>query len=218
LNATMSQESKSSSRGPPLLVVVEGRNDIEFLRRISAILNAIDRTLPDLSALERRGQIVFMPFGGGELHSWAYRLAPLGKAEFHLYDREMPPLSDARFTAARIVNLRTGCRAFVTGKRSLENYLHPQAILEAGGIEIEIADDDDVAEAVAKKKYLSHDSNRNWLELDARCRRRLRNHVKQWLNRAAVDRITAELIAARDPDGEIRDWLAAIAEMAGCFG
>lgn len=202
-----------SSCSPPLLIVVEGRNDIEFLRRMSALLSTTDESLPDLSVLERRGSIVFVPFGGGEIQSWAYRLAPLGKLEFHLYDRELPPLSEARFTAARIVKLRAGCHAVVTRKRSLENYLPPQAIFEAGGIQIEIANDDDVAEIVAKKKFLNHNPNRDWLELTTRCRRRMKNQAKLWLNRAAVDRATVDLLAKSDPDGEIHGWLAKIAEM-----
>ena len=208
------EESKMPSRGPPLLVVVEGQNDIEFLRRISVIINGIDKRLADLATLERRGSLVFVPFGGGEIQSWAYRLAPLGRAEFHLYDREMQPLTEERYTAARIVNCRDGCRAVVTSKRSLENYLHPQAIFEAGGVRIEIADDDDVAEAVAQKRFLNHDPDRNWSETTARCRRRLKNQTKQWLNRSAVDRMTVGLLAASDPDGEIRGWLTAIGEMA----
>ena len=154
-----------------------------------------------------------MPFGGAEILNWAYRLAPLDKAEFHLYDREIQPLSEARYTAAQIVNSRAGCRAVVTGKRSLENYIHPQAIFEAGGVQIEIADDDDVAEIVAKKRFLRHDPQRDWLEITTRCRRRLRNQAKQWLNRAAVDRMTIDRLATSDPDGEIRGWLAKIAEM-----
>jgi hypothetical protein len=207
-------ESKTSSRGPPLLVVVEGQNDIEFLRRISAIVSTIDEALPDLSSLERRGSLVFFPFGGGEVQSWTYRLAPLGKAEFHLYDREIEPLSETRYTAARIVNSRAGCRAVVTSKRSLENYLHPQAIFEASGVRIEIADDDDVAEAVAKQKFLTHDPNRDWLERSARCRRRLKNQAKQWLNRGAVDRMTVDLLSVSDPDGDIRSWLITIRQLA----
>ena len=202
------------SRGPPLLVVVEGQNDIEFLRRISTIVSGIDKALPDLSTLERRGSMVFVPFGGGEIHSWAYRLAPLGRAEFHLYDREIEPLTEERYMAAQIVNCRDGCRAVVTRKRSLENYLHPRAIFEAGGVRIEIADDDDVAEMVAQKRFLNHEPERNWGDTTARCRRRLKNQAKQWLNRAAVDRMTVELLTASDPDGEIRSWLTAIGEMA----
>ncbi len=46
------------------LVVVEGPNDIEFLRRISTILHRDDRSLPDLAAMERELALVFVPSGG----------------------------------------------------------------------------------------------------------------------------------------------------------
>ena len=210
---TLLEPSSSSKRQLPVLVVVEGGNDVEFLRRISAVLSMEDKSLPDLSILERNGKFVFLPFGGGEIQSWAFRLAPLGKAEFHLYDREVPPLSEQRYSTARIVNLRPGCRAFVTSKRSLENYLHPQAIFEATGIQVEFGDNDDVAELVAQKQFLGQDLDRDWLSITARCRRRLRNRAKHWLNRDAADRMTAELLAARDQDGEVRNWLTTIAEM-----
>jgi len=202
-----------SKRTPPLLVVIEGRNDIEFLRRISAMLSASDNRLPDLSILERRGKIVFVPFGGGDIQSWVFRLAPLCKSEVHVYDREIAPVSELRHRAAQIVNLRPGCRAFVTDKRSVENYLHPQAIFEASGIQIEVGDNDDVADLVAQKRFLTHDRDRDWLSITARCRRRLRNRAKLWLNRDGAGRMTAELLAARDPDGEVRNWLTTIAEM-----
>ena len=51
-------------RSARLLVIVEGPNDIEFLRRISAILHRDDPRLPDLADMERRLALVFVPSGG----------------------------------------------------------------------------------------------------------------------------------------------------------
>ena len=78
--------------------------------------------------MESQGQVVFLPFGGGDILSWPERLAPLRKSEFHLYDREQSPETDVRRTAIDRVNLRANCRGALTTKRSLENYLHPLAI------------------------------------------------------------------------------------------
>ena len=61
-----------------LLLVVEGVNDVEFLRRISWILHRSNVSLPDLKELEQHGRIVFLPFGGGNVAAWATRLEPLG--------------------------------------------------------------------------------------------------------------------------------------------
>ena len=138
---------------PRVFVVVEGQNDIEFLRRISAILHADDRRVPDLGAMERRREILFVPAGGGDARSWAWRLAGLGPAEYHLFDRDVPPATEARREAAEIVNRRPRCRAELTGHRSLENYLHTTAIFEASGLRVEFSDDDHVAELVARQAY-----------------------------------------------------------------
>jgi hypothetical protein len=196
-----------------VLLLVEGRNDAEFLRRASAILHVADERLPDLGILERRGQITFVPLGGGDLLGWTYRLAGMQRAEVHLYDREDTPATELRFEAARIVNLRPRCRAFVTSKRSLENYLAPQAIFAASGVEVTFSDDDDVADLVAERRYLVRHPHAHWADVAPRSRRRMRNRAKCWINSLAVDRMTAQQFAERDPAGEIRQWLIAIAEM-----
>jgi hypothetical protein len=209
----VTQRSTSAAKNHPVLVVVEGRNDIEFLRRISAILRTSDSSLPDVAQLERSGRIVFVP-SGGDVRGWAFRLAGLGNPEFHLSDREDSPTTESRLEAARIVNLRIGCRAAVTSKRSLENYLHRDAILEARGIDVHFSDDDDVASIVAERCFRRQHPEGGWHELSARARRRLRNRAKSWLNTLAVDRMTVARFAERDPNGEITGWLKSIVEMA----
>jgi len=197
-----------------VLVVLEGKHDVEFFRRISGILHAETAEVPDLRTLEHRGQVVFLPCGGFDRHQWPLRLAPLGCREFHLFDRDLPQDADARCQAAAVVNLRPGCRAAVTRKRTLENYLHSQAIQEAGGVKVQFTDEDDVPDLVAQACYERSTPAMPWESLPARARRRYRNHVKRWLNTRAVDRMTSERLAERDPQGEVRSWLLAIAELA----
>ncbi|HEV2968731.1 MAG TPA: ATP-dependent endonuclease [Pirellulales bacterium] len=204
----------AAAAGRPILIVVEGRNDIEFLRKASAVLRNADDALPDLGHLERRGRVVFVPFGG-DPRQWVFRFAELGRPEFHLFDREVAPATEIRREAARIINLRPDSHAAMTSKRSVENYLHRDAILEARGIQVHFSDDDDVADLVAQQCFLQFHPSEPWSEQSVRARRRLRNRVKSWLNTSAVDRMTAARFAERDPAGEIRDWLCVIAEMAG---
>jgi hypothetical protein len=97
---------------PHVLVVVEGQNDIEFLRRISVILHRKDSTVPNLTNLEQQLNLVFVPTGGGDLSS-AYRFAGLKLPEFHLLDRDIPPATEARQRVAAIVNSRAKCQAVV---------------------------------------------------------------------------------------------------------
>ncbi|MEN6494660.1 MAG: ATP-dependent endonuclease [Thermoguttaceae bacterium] len=199
---------------PQLLVVVEGTHDIEFLRRISVIVHAAEPSLPDLADLERRGKVLFVPFGGGDSLSWTLRLAGLNRREFHLYDRDVPPATEARLRAAALVNGRPGCHAVVTNKRSLENYLDSRAVFEASGLEVAFSDDDHVADLVARAAYAHQVPPMPWDELPARSRKRRRDKVKKWLNTKAVDRMTPERLHPRDPDGEIRSWLERIATLA----
>lgn len=196
-----------------LLVVVEGMNDIEFLRRISRMLNAVDSALPNLAMMERVGEIVFIPFGGGHVRAWAERLAPLDLPEFHLYDRELPPESDLRIEAAKAVNARANCRAVVTGKRCLESYLHPEAILAAGGVHVRFDDFDPVAELTARELYRQRPGEIAWQLQARRSRSRMANRAKRWLNTIAADHMTAELLAESDRDGEIISWMLAINQL-----
>jgi putative ATP-dependent endonuclease of OLD family len=198
---------------PRILVVVEGAHDVEFLRRISAILHVHDPHLPDLAALERQGQLIFIPIGG-DIWLWTTRLAALNLPEFHLYDREDRPETEIRRQAANAVDLRPNCRALVTGKRSLENYLHPEAIREVCGLEIGFTDDDPVADLLAQQLYERDALGESWAELPRRTKTRRRNRVKKWLHSRGVERMTPQRLAQRDPDGEVRSWLETIARMA----
>jgi hypothetical protein len=194
----------------PVLFVVEGKNDIEFLKRISTLLHQHDQTLPDLNLLERQGRIVFVPFGGGRISDWTDRLAPLGCSELHLYDCEVPPETELRRKAAEAVNSRKNCHAFVTAKRSIENYLHPSAILSSEGISVEYDDFNPAADFVAKAIYKRDVDGVAWEFLPRRSRKRRINRVKSRLNSTAVEAMTFDMLHERDPDGEIISWLVAI--------
>ena len=197
-----------------VLVVVEGPNDIEFLRRISAILHRGDPSLPDLADMERRRALVFAPTGGVDLSS-AFRFAGLDLPEFHLLDRDVPPATQTRHQVAAMVNSRPRCHAAVTSKRSLENYLHSDSIFEASGFSVAFSDDDDLPELIARRANERHEPGVPWDELSARARKRLHYKAKKWLNTRAAEQMTAERLAERDPNGEVRSWLATIAGLSG---
>ncbi len=145
-----------------MLVVVEGVNDVEFLVRLSRRLSASAPSTLDLQLLIDADRIVFVPFGGGKLAAWTDRFAPLGCPELHLYDREAPPETERREQAVEHVSSRPGCRAFLTSKRALENYLHPAAIAAAGGGEVAFGDDDCVTSVLARAWF---EPRRIWSDL-----------------------------------------------------
>ena len=192
------------------MIVVEGKHDVEFLKRISTVLHPERPELPELAAFERQGMVIFIPAGGNDFRPWLSRLAPFGCAEFHFLDREIPPVSGERERWAAEVNLRPRCRAFVTGRRSLENYLHPQVIYEARGLRLTFAATDDVAEIVARGAFAPSAELPDWNRLSRRARRRQRDRAKVWLNTDAVERMTAERLAESDPAGEVVGWFVAI--------
>lgn len=196
-----------------LLLVVEGMNDIEFLRRISLILHAADHGLPNLAEMEQRGELIFVPFGGGHVRAWSQRLAPLARPEFHLYDRELPPETDLRIEAAQTVNRRPRCKAVLTRKRCLENYLHPAAIRAAGNIDVTFDDFDCVAQLTARQLYQQRPGEIAWQLQARRAQNRMANRAKRWLNRKAAEHMTVELLSECDSDGEIVSWMESIAQL-----
>ena len=197
-----------------MLVIVEGQHDLAFLRGISHMLHADNPKLPDLGELERTGVIVMLPVGGGDILNWATRMAALRLPEFHLLDQEVPPATELRQHAAEIVNQRPNCRARLTQKRALENYLNPRAVKEVSSLDLDFGDHDDVAHLVALRCYGRQDHELAWQVLPARARKRCRETAKRWLNRQAVERMTPALLNERDPQGEVRGWLRAISELA----
>lgn len=196
-----------------LLLVVEGVNDIEFLRRISLLLHASDISLPNLAEMEQLGELIFVPFGGGRVRAWADRLAPLARPEFHLYDHELPPETELRQQAANAVNQRPQCRAVLTRKRCLENYLHPTAIFGAGGIHVDFDDFDGVAELTARELYRQRPGEIAWQLQTHRLQCRMANRAKRWLNTKAVEHMTVALLDEQDRDGEIISWMLAINQL-----
>tara|TARA_R110002049_G_scaffold4601_5_gene32448 strand:+ start:636315 stop:636893 length:579 start_codon:yes stop_codon:yes gene_type:complete len=188
-------------------------NDIEFLRRISMMLHATDSGLPNLAEMEQRGEVIFVPFGGGHVRAWAERLAPLARPEFHLYDHELPPETELRQKAAETVNRRSRCKAVLTEKRCLENYLHSDAIFAAGGIRVQFDDFDCVAELTARELYRQRPGEIAWQLQVRRSQSRMANRAKRWLNTTVVEQMTPALLSESDPNEEIQSWLLAIKEL-----
>lgn len=198
------------AQGVRVLVIVEGQNDVFFLRRISGILHRDDKSLPDLSAMERQGRLIFFPQGGMPASAWCNNLEPLRIPEFHLYDKETDSETITRQRLVEEINRRSNCIARLTGKRMLENYLHPEAIVRCGGPEISFGPDDDLPELIAKEFWESSLKEIGWNELPQRAKKRFCNRTKRWLNSKVVDAMTPSLLKQSDPDDEIRAWLQEI--------
>ena len=140
-------------------------------------------------------------------------MVPLGLHEIHIYDHEIPPECDYRHRAAEAVNKRECCQAFVTTKRSLESYLHPDAIRKAMEIDVAFGDFDPVVELTAKRIQERDAPERPWELLPRRTQAQRTHRAKRRLNTIAVDLMSVDMLRQSDPDSEVISWLASINEL-----
>jgi len=196
-----------------LFLMLEGTHDINFLRRISKILHASDATVPDLQQLETEGLVAPIPLGGSSLKKWVKEnyLRELRRKEFHLYDCDDQHAPKYASDASEVNARGDGSFAVLTTKRELESYLHPDAIAAVHPIQIAVGDWTDVPHDVAAALYDS--SGGSWSQLADHVRKKKSNAAKSWLNTEAVENMTVERLANRDPNGELKGWLLKIAEM-----
>lgn len=191
----------------PVLIIVEGVHDVEFLRKLTSKLHRQDVSIPDLAELEHDQLVIFIPFGGGHVLPWASRFAPLRCSEFHLYDREDEPETAIRRQAVDLIHARPGCRALLLTKRSLESYLHPAAIFDAGGGQFSEGYGEDVTTSVARSWFVNRPHDCDWQDLPPHARRRMATQAKRWLNSEAVPHMTLGLLMQTDPTSELLTWL-----------
>lgn len=177
---------------------VEGKNDVQFFKHISAMLNAQNSAIPNI---ETDPRIVCIPLGGSSLLDWVNEryLRRFRLPEYHIYDRDVPKYQ----TACDEVNVRgDGSRARRTSKREIENYLHPDAINEVLGVSVTFGDEDDVPAMVARAVTSSAGSRPMNPE-----------RAKLYLNDRVAQRMTYERLCQSDTKEEIVGWLGEIAEM-----
>lgn len=197
-----------------VFIGVEGVNDIEFLKNIAKVLIDEGENVPDLTALEDGGELLFVPLGGSSLASWTHRLASLNRPEFHLFDRdEQPPVNSRHQSTADLMNARTGVTAVLTGKREMENYLHPDAIHDALGVRVAHSDFADIPDLVAAQLHALNAGQGNWSEVDKEVRRKKVSAAKRRLNSEAALAMTSSRLDEIDPDRDVRGWLATIQTM-----
>jgi len=199
-----------------LFIGVEGRHDITFLKHMAKILRQAGCDVLDLEKMELDGELIFFPLGGSSLALWTSRLAPLSRPEFHLFDRDDPPPAPAKYQVqADAINLRERCKAVVTGKKEMENYLHPDAINEAYmrvcnitlGLTTIFSPFDDVPVKIAELVHVASGSPSAWVALNQETRGKKVSRVKRNLNEHAAALMTKVRLDEVDPDGHVLSWL-----------
>jgi predicted ATPase len=195
-----------------LLIGVEGPNDINFIRHANVLVRQIDNTIIDLSNDER---VIIYPLGGSVLKNWvtADYLKKLNKIEFHIYDRDdanNPPYQQA---VDAIVNRGAPNHAVLTVKRTMENYIHPNAIQRIMQVAIAMpADFDDVPAIVAEAVHNNALGANAWNLVDAQTRKHKANSAKKRLNDAVMSNMTVDELQQVDPHQEITQWFRMITQ------
>ena len=194
-----------------VLVCVEGPNDIACLRHMSRVLHESDATIPDVSATP---EIALLPLGGSTLQQWVDNryLRHLNRPEVHLYDRDeaIPPKHQGEVDT---VNGRgDGSFAALTGKRELENYLHPGAIADALCVTVNFGDTDDVPLIVARAVHEAAPDSKPWADVDEETRDDKMRRVKRRLNEEAAARMTVARLNERDVNRDIEGWLREVGQ------
>ena len=191
---------------------VEGRHDINFLKSISTMLAATEADIPDLSKEEMDGRLVFVPLGGSSLDLWVMRLQNLNRPEFYLTDRDSRPPQPPKYQQAMDGWKARGCTAWVTGKRELENYLHPDAIkaVVSSYTGTGIDDFEDVPLLFAEAVHSSAPNALLWSSLSEEDKKKKSSSGKRRLNDECVKKMTPALLSESDQKNEIREWLRAI--------
>ena len=185
-----------------VLICVEGPTDVDALGHLSAALHAADARIPNLLTDER---FAFVPLGGSTLKHWVANryLRGLRLPEAHIYDADVPVYGQR----VDEVNLRTdGSWAAQTQKHEIECYLHADAIHEGLGVQI-LVGDDPTQSAVLPAFCAEYSRFKGFDGVMSH------QKAKPLLAQRAFPKITAQLIAARDPNGEIADWLRRLEAM-----
>jgi hypothetical protein len=200
-----------------LFIGVEGRHDITFLKHSAKFLRQAGCDVFDLEKMGLDGEVIFFPLGGSSLALWTSRLEPLSRPEFHLYDRDVPPPGAAKYQAeANAINARARCKADITGKKEIENYLHFEAINEAYaavcniglGLAANFAEFDDVPARIAEMVHAASGSPKAWAALDAETKDEKMSKAKRILNDHAAARMTKARLDQVDPDGHVVSWFS----------
>lgn len=195
---------------------VEGKHDVHFLRRISAILSLSEPDIPNLEIEERAGRLVFMSLGGSNMDNWLNTVQQFERPEFYLTDRDVPPPAPPKYQALLTHWQARGCTAWSTSKKELENYLHPDAIRAMVPSYTGLGQDfEDVPSLLAEARHNANPGLPPWSAISPDQKDRKCSGAKKMLNTTCVEAMTAARLTQIDPGDEVRIWLRAVGRALG---
>jgi putative ATP-dependent endonuclease of OLD family len=192
-------------------IYVEGPHDVSFLTHVSRTYRSRHGELVDLDTDHR---IAFIPTGGGNLKHWVNRqyLRNAGLCEVHIYDRDDRSRPKYADQAEQVNNRPNNDIAFLTKRRELENYIHPDCVRDETGHAITITDWCDVPQILAEAIHIASGSPKSWAEVTEKKQGQKMDRAKRHLNNEIAARMTLDHLDHVDQDMEILGWLRAIAE------
>ncbi|WP_392454276.1 ATP-binding protein [Chryseomicrobium aureum] len=180
-------------------VFVEGPNDYSILRILSSIIASRNPKIIDLGETD---EVIIIPCGGDTLRGWVENqyLKTLNVPEVHIYDRDdLKANQEPKYEkwCKKVRDRNDGSTAFLTSKREIENYIHPDVIKQFYSLEdgFTFGPDDDVPKLIASLTVYSE------------------SNVKKKLNNHVAKRLTYEQIKEIDTENEIEGkWLTFISQ------
>jgi len=189
-----------------LIVCVEGPTDVEFFKRLSKIIN------DDLKVdFENDPRIIIIPLGGSTLKYWVdnHYLRKLGLPEIHIYDGDK---KENERKAGQINSRSDDSTGFVTRKREIENYVHPNIVKDIFSLNdeeltnlIDLSKTDWIADwdkIDVPKKLMKIYENKGWSIQESK--------IKEKICTEGIERMSIELFKELNDYEEVKEWFTTI--------
>ena len=192
-----------------LIVCVEGPTDVEFFKRLSKIID------DDLKIdFENDQRIIIIPLGGSTLKYWVdnHYLRKLGLPEIHIYDGDK---KENERKAEQINSRSDDSKGFVTRKREIENYVHPNIVKDIFSLTdeelinlIDLSKTDWIADwdkIDVPKKLMKIYENKKWSIQESK--------IKEKICTGGIERMSIELLKELNAYEEVKEWFTTIKNM-----
>lgn len=191
---------------------VEGKNDIEFLKRVAKKFREEHPEIACLEEAENNGTLMFVPVAGSNLSLWINRLSQFNRPEFYMVDRDASDMEKPKYNEhIEELKKRDNCNVFVTKHREAENYIHHDTIKTLASNYTGTGDSsEDVPDLYAQVIHSASDSVTPWASLDNEKKSKKRSHAKKHLNTTILDALPISELKERDSDSELFNWLKSL--------
>lgn len=180
-----------------VMMCVEGPTDVVAMKCFGRCMHS---KYPEIIDVEKDPRVVIVPLGGSALKHWVEEryLKNLGVPEVHIYDNDVNTYQKS----IDQVNARgDGSWGTLTQKYEIENYLHPEAIKDAYGFEV-----DTTQLGVPSLFGAKYAHKMGWTKCTD-------TNAKIKLSAVFDQKMTIDRLEAVDTVGEVKGWFEKITAM-----